>query len=150
MVLNEIAWAFKNKHYANLKEFNKDVQQYQIDILGDEDVWKPNEVVADAPQVEICYEAWIKSPRDLLKNETLTVPIDEVFNDEVDEDEYQNVEIIAQFDADNGANFTAAELLLKIHNAMVNKELGDNLFFEGIEELEEETAMPSYYVVCGS
>lgn len=151
MVLNEIAWAFKNKHYTNLSEFSKDVQQYQIDILGDDDIWRPNEVLVDNAQVKLCYEAWLKNPKNLLMNESLSVPLHEVFNDEVDEDEYQQVEVVATFDADNGICFTAQELLMKLHNAMVNKELGDHIFFEGLEKSEDEDAsVPAFFVICGS
>jgi len=146
MVLNEIAWAFKDKLYSNLKEFNKDVQQYQVDILGDEDVWKPDEIVANCPQIQVCYEAWLKSPKDLLKNESLTAPVSE----EVDEDEYVEAEVIAKFDADNGQNFSAAEFLMKVHNTLSNKELGDHIFFEGIEEDDEDFKIPTFYIICGS
>lgn len=150
MVLNEIAWAFKDKLYSNLKEFNKDVQQYQIDILGDEDLWKPNEIVISSPQIQVCYEAWLKSPKDLHKNESLTVPIGDVFSDDVAEDEYQEAEVIAKFDADNGENFTADEFLFKVHNTLVNKELGDHIFFEGIEEDDQDFEIPTFYIICGS
>lgn len=150
MVLNKIAWAFKNKHYSNLNEFNKDVQQYQVDRFGDEDLWNPNENVANYPQIQVCYEAWLKSPKDLLKNESLTLPISEIFNDEVDEDEYQEAEVIAKFDADNGAYFTASEFLMKVNNALANKELGDHIFFEGIEEEQADSKIPTFYIICGS
>lgn len=151
MVLNEIAWAFKNKPYTSLSEFSKDVQQYQIDILGDDDVWKPNEVVIDNAQVKLCYEAWLQNPKNLLKNESLTAPLHEVFNDEVDEDEYRQVEVVATFDADNGICFTAQELLMKLNNVMANKELGDQIFFEGLEISEDRDAsLPTFVVICGS
>ena len=43
------------------------------------------------------------------------------------------VEIMAHLVADNGTYFTREELLFKLHNLMANKELGDHVFFEGIE-----------------
>ena len=150
MVLNEIAWAFNDKLYSSLKEFNKNVQQYQIDILGDEDLWKPDEIVIDSPQIQVCYEAWLKNPRDLLKNESLTLPVSEVFSEDVDEYEYQEAEVVAVFNADNGQLFTAGEFLFKLHNTLANKELGDHIFFEGIEEDEEDFELPTFYIICGS
>lgn len=152
MLLNQVVWAFKEKHYSSFKEFNKDVQEYQTSIIGDDELWQPDAIVADFPEIQVCYEAWIKNPRALLKNESLTVPLNEVFNDDVDEDEYQEVEILAKLSADNGKNFTASELLMKTHNTLVNKELGDHVFFEGfeIDDTSSQNEVPTFYVILGS
>ena len=52
------------------------------------------------------------------------------------------------------------ELLFKLHNLMANKELGDHVFFEGIEYeghecegyglIDNEDSIPVFFIVCGS
>ena len=70
------------------------------------------------------------------------------------------VEIMAHLVADNSTYFTREELLFKLHNLMANKELGDHVFFEGIEYeghecegyglIDNEDGIPVFYIVCGS
>ena len=40
---------------------------------------------------------------------------------------------MAHITADNGKYFTGEELTFKLQNLMANKELGDHIFYEGIE-----------------
>ncbi|MNT20123.1 hypothetical protein D3C72_1554210 [compost metagenome] len=75
---------------------------------------------------------------------------EDIFDEEPEDDGYQ-VEIIAKFKADNGKNFTALEFLMKTHNQQVNKELGDHVFFEGIDDHPTIVeGVPTYYIACGS
>ena len=70
------------------------------------------------------------------------------------------VEIMAHLVADNGTYFTREELLFKLHNLMANKELGDHVFFEGIEYeghecegyglIDNKDGIPVFYTCCGS
>ncbi|MBS5290682.1 MAG: SMI1/KNR4 family protein, partial [Veillonella sp.] len=106
------------------------------------------------------YEAWIESKDQLFDNERVT---DEELLEEDKEDKEDGmwqVEIMAHLVADNGTYFTREELLFKLHNLMANKELGDHVFFEGIEyeghecegngQIDNEDAIPVFYIVCGS
>ena len=50
-----------------------------------------------------------------------------------------------------GKIFTALEFLMKAHNQMSNKELGDHVFFEGTDETPEIIdGLPTCYIACGS
>ena len=85
---------------------------------------------------------------------------DEELLEEDKEDGMWQVEIMAHLVADNGTYFTREELLFKLHNLMANKELGDHVFFEGIEYeghecegyglIDNEDGIPVFYIVCGS
>ena len=148
--LNQIAWSFSSEAYTDAALFNEEVMQYQKDIFGSAERWNPNEIVLDASAVQIQYEAWIMKPSDLLENERLISEDEDIFDGEADDEGYQ-VEIVAQFKADNGENFSALEFLMKAHNQQTNKELGDHVFFEGIaEEPTEVDGVPTYYIACGS
>ena len=60
----------------------------------------------------------------------------------------------------NKTTYTREELLFKLHNLMANKELGDHVFFEGIEYeghecegyglIDNEDGIPVFFIVCGS
>ena len=62
--------------------------------------------------------------------------------------------------ADNGKYFKGEELTFKLQNLMANKELGDHIFYEGIEYegheceghglIDNEDGIPVFYVCCGS
>ncbi|MFW2178185.1 MULTISPECIES: hypothetical protein [unclassified Moraxella] len=152
-MLDAIAWTFNKTPYTNNAIFNEQVTEYQIKIFETADKWQPTEIIIDLSQVYIQYQAWIKGKQDLLANEELTAEdLDYVTNTEPYEDEYgYQVDILAKLQADNGQHFTAIELLQKTHNQMVNKELGDHVFFEGFgEEFESHADLPIYYVGCGS
>lgn len=148
--LNKIAWSFSSKIYTDAEAFNQDVVQYQKDIYATAEGWNPNEVVLDAPEVQIQYEAWIMKPTDLLENDHLTSDDENIFDKEPEDEGYQ-VEIMAKLKAANGKNFTALEFLMKAHNQQANKELGDHVFFEGIDgEPTLVEGVPTYYIACGS
>lgn len=59
-------------------------------------------------------------------------------------------DIAALLTADNGTYFTNGELLMKIHNQTVRKDLGSNEFFEGLERAEAWAGIPCLYVRLGS
>lgn len=150
MTLNKIAWSFTNEIFNDKDHLNKEVTHYQIDIYETSENWKPNEIVFDFPEIQIQYEAWITNPSDLHENETLLDEDDNSFDEEDSEDGMFQVEILAKLKADNGKNFTALEFLMKTHNQQANKELGDHIFFEGIDESPKINGLPTFYIACGS
>ena len=111
----------------------------------------------DLSALLLTYEAWIESEDQLFDNERVT---DEELLEEDKEDGMWQVEIMAHLVADNGTYFTREELLFKLHNLMANKELGDHVFFEGIEYeghecegyglIDNEDGIPVFYTCCGS
>lgn len=148
--LNHIAWRFSDEQYTDLNKFSNDVKQYQQDIYDDSTRWQPDVVVSEQPKVQIQYMAWINSMDDLLENETLIDEDKNIFEEEPDEDEHQ-VEIVALIKADNGLHLTTKEFLMKTHNQMANKELGDHVFFEGTDETPfVADGVPTYFIGCGS
>ncbi|MCW3170032.1 hypothetical protein OMO38_16020 [Chryseobacterium sp. 09-1422] len=149
MTLNEIAWSFSSKVYRSSEEFNEAVSNYQKTIYKTDQNWKPDEIVFDFPELQIQYEAWISDASQLLENETLIDEEDAFDEDNSDEGMYQ-VEILSHLKADNGRNFTALEFLFKTHNQQANKELGDHTFFEGTDENNLTTVLPTFFIACGS
>jgi hypothetical protein len=150
MILDNISWVFSEKTYNDFEKFNQEVRQYQKDIYDDESLWIPNEVIFNTSELHIQYMAWISSSKDLLENEFLMEYDQDIFENNSEQEEYQ-VEIFAKLKADNGKNFTALEFLIKTHNQQSNKNLGDHIFFEGVDD-ESDTikGLPTYYISCGS
>ena len=128
-------WVFNKKTYSReefSKEYNENVKKYTDDDQAD------NDDILDEPEILVTYEAWIESTDQLFDNERVT---DEELFEEDKED-------------------TREELLFKLHNLMANKELGDHVFFEGIEYegyecegyglIDNEDGIPVFYTCCGS
>ena len=150
-----VHWIFNKHTYSRdefSKEYNKIVEKYVDDDQADDDDR------LEEPEILVTYEAWIESKSQLHPNEHL-YEVDELLEDDKEDDMWQ-VEIYARLKADNGQYFTTEELLFKIHNLMANKELGDHVFFEGIEYeghecegyglIDNEDGIPVFYIVCGS
>ena len=149
-----VHWVFNKQTYSReefSKEYNENVKSYVDDDQADDDDR------LEEPEILVTYEAWIESLDQLLDNERVT---DEELLEEDKEDGMWQVEIMAYLVADNGTYFTREELLFKLHNLMANKELGDHVFFEGIEYeghecegyglIDNEDGIPVFYIVCGS
>jgi len=150
MTLNTISWTFGSTSYSDAAKFNKEVSDYQKLIHDDESRWKPDEIMCKHPQLKIQYTAWITKPSDLHDNEVLINDDKDVFEKYPDEQEHQ-VEIVATIKADNGQNISAQEFLMKTHNQQANKELGDHVFFEGIDENPKMiNGIQTYFIACGS
>ena len=151
---DEVHWVFNKHTYSReefSKEYNKVVEKYVDEYQADSDD------ILDEPEILVTYEAWIESTDQLFDNERVT---DEELFEEDKEDGMWQVEIMAHLVADNGTYFTREELLFKLHNLMANKELGDHVFFEGIEYeghecegyglIDNEDGIPVFYTCCGS
>ena len=149
---DEVHWVFNKHTYSReefSKEYNKAVEKYVDDEADDDRL--------EEPEILVTYEAWIESTDQLFDNERVT---DEELFEEDKEDGMWQVEIMAHLVADNGTYFTREELLFKLHNLMANKELGDHVFFEGIEYaghecegygiIDNEDGIPVFYTCCGS
>ena len=149
-----VHWVFNKQTYSReefSKEYNKIVEKYVDDDQADDDDR------LEEPEILVTYEAWIESEDQLFNNECVT---DEELLEEDKEDGMWQVEIMAHLVADNGTYITREELLFKLHNLMANKELGDHVFFEGIEYeghecegyglIDNEDGIPVFFIVCGS
>jgi len=147
-----VHWVFNKQTYSReefSKEYNKEVEKYVDDEADDDRL--------EEPEILVTYEAWIESEDRLFDNERVT---DEELLEDDKEDGMWQVEIMAHLVADNGTYFTREELLFKLHNLMANKELGDHVFFEGIEYeghecegyglIDNEDGIPVFYTCCGS
>ena len=150
---DEVHWVFNKLTYSReefSKEYNENVKKYVDDEADDDDR-------LDEPEILVTYEAWIESVDQLFDNERVT---DGDLLEDDKEDGMWQVEIMAHLVADNGTYFTREELLFKLHNLMANKELGDHVFFEGIEYeghecegyglIDNEDGIPVFYICCGS
>ncbi|WP_104382438.1 DUF1266 domain-containing protein [Sphingobacterium sp. HMA12] len=150
-VLSAIAWTFQAKSYRSSQEFEVDVAEYQRDILADRAQWDANEIVVDAAEIELCYMCWIKDMEDLNPNETLLDDEEEAFDEDNEDSGYYQVEICARLRASNEKNFTALDLLYQMEKQLIGKELGDHIFFEGLDRVKNHPGdTPLYYISFGS
>ncbi|WP_048504788.1 hypothetical protein [Chryseobacterium angstadtii] len=152
-ILSNIFWAFKRQNYPSIEDFNNEVKDYQKRILKDKASWDPEKIVIDAPEIDVCYEAWIRGKENISTNETLLESEKDPFHQDNSENGMFQVELCATLKAANGTNFTALDLLHQLQNQVSNKELGDHLFFEGLTPQspgEQKQDKPLYYMYCGS
>lgn len=149
IIMNSVYWSFNMEDYSSKEAFSTAVQEYHSDLEFNDSKWNPDEVVIQAPEINVCYEAWVDGLQSLLKNEFL---VDEdAFSDDNYEDGQYQVEIYAVLTASNGQYFTALDILYQISNQVKNKELGDHTFFEGLSlSKEKENNLPIYFLYCGS
>ena len=148
-ILSKIAWNFNATAYRTIGDFNQKVLQYQFGIMKERACWKSNEIVVDSPLIAVVFTAWMEK-ESLAENETL-LEDDDFFEDEDNSDDgFFQVEIQALFEADNGMNFTALELLYKLDKQVKHKDLGDHTFFEGLSKEKGEDDIPLFYMRCGS
>lgn len=155
--LYSIDWIF-DKHKYSKEEFTKKFNKIMIERNGIK-WWDTNvNATLEEPEILVLYEAWIESISQLYGNERLNEQ-DELL-EEYKEDGMWQVEIMAYLKSDNGKFFTVDEFLFKLQNLMANKELGDHVFFEGIDYvghecegnglIDNEDGIPVFYVACGS
>jgi len=124
-IMKDILWSFTNGKYATQKQFIEDLVKYNLEIgKGEID---PDEIVIESNEVIIYYS--------------------------YEEDDEQKDEEF-HLTADNDKDFTAGELLYKIHNQVVEHlENLDYHFFEGLVNNgtdEQYPDIPYYYLNLGS
>jgi hypothetical protein len=148
-LLSNIGWNFDETEYDSREDFNKEITSYQTQFKKYIAAWNPDEIVIPNKTVELVFMAWIEQDG-LEENETLLE--DAEFFDDLSKSEFGlfHADIQARFKAENGKNFSALEIMYLIDQQMKNKELGDDLFFEGLGSLESDTDTPKFYLFCGS
>lgn len=146
-LLDNIFWLFTDTEYDSAEDFNFAISQYQDE--NEENNWKPTQIILESSTLNIVFRAWIEE-NSLAENETLLEDAD-FFDDETrSEFGLYEADIMANFKADNGKNFSALELMYKIDQQLKEKELGDDHIFESLGELENENNIPKFYLFCGS
>ncbi len=129
MALVAALWSFQGgEQFADAAEFNRRVSEYHVQVT-EEDTWDPAEVVMPLPRIRVKYFG-VESPED---------------------EDY--TDFVLDLQADDGAQFTAGELLLKLNNAVApHLEGADHCYFEGLFLTEEvgEDGVPIYEMMQGS
>lgn len=153
-------WEFGSTEYLDIKEFNKSLKKYMKSMDEDITVSELKELVLKDKEVLISYEAWIDDLSRLKENEVVELEEGEELLEEEKEDGMWQVNILALLKADTRSGFKLGELMMKVHNQLANKELGDHIYFEGFEYLGSETEVgnliqnekrpPVFEVIIGS
>jgi hypothetical protein len=123
----DIYWSFTGPTFRSRSRFEEAVRRYHRE-LGHEDNWRPEELVLPCPRVRVRPDFW----------------------DDLDPEEAEG--LIVELSADDGAGFTAGELLFKVHNAFMRRfaeAAGDYTFFEGFHLAKAPTGdNPPLYDIC--
>ena len=144
-LLTQIIWGFTPNEYNSNEAFTKDIVGY---IEDNRESWVPNRIAVKASRLNIVYEAFITGIEQLRSNETVLDM--STLDEECRIDGVFQTDIKAQLMADNGKYFTNVELLRKIHNQLVFKDLGGNEFLEGLEYVDTDGSTPVYRLMTGS
>jgi hypothetical protein len=124
-VMGDVNWIFNRPTYATRAEFDEAVRAY-LARRGEESGWPPDGVVIPRPAVKVRYITWERG---------------------------KQIEPVLELTADNGASFTAGELLFKVHNAVANSlSRIDHKYFEGFRLSGDPgiNEVPLYDVNLGS
>lgn len=144
-VLTSVYWAFSNQEYMSNDAFTLDIINYIEDNKAN---WNPNGIAINSREICIIYEAFITGPEQVRSNENIV--------DITDLDEENRIDGVFQTDikayltADNGKYFTNVELLRKIHNQLVYKDLGNNESLEDLEYVDTDGGISIYRLMTGS
>lgn len=144
-LLTQIIWGFTPNEYNSNEAFTKDIVGY---IEDNRESWVPNRIAVKASRLNIVYEAFITGIEQLRSNETVLDM--STLDEECRIDGVFQTDIKAHLIADNGKYFTNVELLRKIHNQLVFKDLGGNEFLEGLEFVDTDGSTPVYRLMTGS
>lgn len=151
-LLKDIAWAFNGVSYDTTEAFNEAITLYQVQAGYPATAWKPDEIVLETPSVQIAYQHYITPACVRFEDETFLDEdeADILINDPEEEDEQR--EVAVTFMADNGYYFTALELMYKLHQRLWHRQLGDNIYFEGLWvcNIPERINPPLFYLHCNS
>ena len=124
-IMRDTLWSFTGDTFDSSEAFSEAVQQYHMDITG-KDTWEPDLMVLPAPRVTVAYTYF-----------------------GYDDEEEATIELTAANDRD----FTALDLLFKIHNAVIDQLSGDDHhFFEGLSlnSAPSGNSPPLYLLDLGS
>ena len=105
-LVTNIYWAFSEGPVANQEEFFEKLTAYHEAISGQALPVSPDEVIFEHHVMVLQYVKYLGN------------------------DDYEEPQVPIQ--ADNEQNFTAKELLYKIHQVGLNLENDDNCYFEGL------------------
>ena len=105
-------------------------------------------MAVEAEKIYIIFEAFIIGKEALLANEYVTDI--STLEEKCKIDGLFQTDIAALLFADNGKYFTNEELLMKIHNQIAGKNLGNHMFFEGLERCNPLEGISCYCVLLGS
>ncbi|KFF02248.1 DUF1266 domain-containing protein [Chryseobacterium luteum] len=157
-ILSNIVWAFQRRKYDSRENFNSELAEYQTVILKELADPDTKQIAIDEPEIDVSYEVWIKGKEDIAVNEQLIDEEQDAFNIDNSDDGMYQVELCARLKAANGKNFTILDLMYQLEQQLLNKDLGDHIFFEGLtsinntqqQQQQQQSSIPTYYMNLGS
>lgn len=134
-LLMDVRWSFDHGQYSTQAEFILAFNEYNKAI--DEEEMDTDEIIFELPKIVIVYDDFE----------------DDFEDEDMDGDDFEANTVLLT--ADNGASFTAGELLYKLNQTIgVLLEEDDAHFFEGLnfitDEDEDYPGLPVYYMNLGS
>ncbi len=123
-LFTNVSWAFGGAPVIDMRDFSDEVQQYQCKV-GRANTWLPDQIVVVAPKLYVQFP-----------------------DSHGDDSEFPSHEELV---SDDGKNFSAVELLFKIHNIFVERYCdGDEQFLEGLTLVSKNKIPPVYLLNIGS
>lgn len=122
--LSDVHWIFDGDKFDDLQTFESAVRNAQIEFLGHDDDWHPEEIIVEFPAVRISFICEIDG-RDVEK---------ELF-----------------LESSDPKGFSTCELLFEIHNAVLEPLYDDSHnFFEGLcySEANQELGQPPIFLLA--
>lgn len=124
-LMKNISWDVGGIPSHDRTDFYEWVYSHRLEI-STSGFWDPDMIAILVPRIRIAFDYW----------------------DEGDD----SINCVYELESDNGLWFTEGELLFKIHNVAARKNLGDHLWFEGLDlsKNQEDGKSPLYDLCLGS
>ncbi|MDO4250901.1 MAG: suppressor of fused domain protein [Moraxella sp.] len=123
-----VLWVFDGQVYETLMQFWEVVRAYNQALGNSLEEFQPFSHLLAIPKVAVCYSVARLDEGELHEHEVLAIET----NDDGDS------EIIATITGHDGAHIGALELLWQLHNSMANKQLGEYVYFGGLEPVSAD------------
>ena len=143
-MLENVSWGFDKTVYDNINEFNDAITKWNKGLKEDglETEWNPSDQIIDHPRIYVTYSFIVDTTYVPLASETvIKSQKSKRLNDNSEVKTFR-----AELSADNDNNFSALELMFKLHQLFINKPNETN-YIEGFDFYDDGPDGTSTYLL---
>ena len=153
-MLDNVSWHFDQTEFNSIENFNNEITDWNNGLAADfENVgqvfeWIPEEVIINRPKFRVEYSYMLNNSYILLPEERLTPYYNRKLKAAKD-GKLVIIKLSAELNADNGFNFTALEVMYKLHKLHANKRR--TYYLEGFGNIGcDNNGVPIYMLAVGT
>ena len=147
-MLKNVSWGFDKTVYNNVEEFNDAITKWNKGLQEDgaETEWNPSDIIIDHPRIYVTYSFIVDQTYIPIAHETVV----KSRKTRIPRDNCEVKTYKVELNADNDQNFSALELMFKLHQLLINKPNETN-YIEGFGYLNDDAdGTPIYHLSTGT